>query len=122
RPSLAAPFDTERVRRRFRFSETNLERRKIVGMGHAVICQRPGHELTVFVVHRALEQSLPDALRDTAMDLSLDDHRINDGTEIIDGGPIHDFGLASLPVDLDLANVAAGRECEIRRVVEAGLL
>src|SRR4029079_11017150 len=122
RSGLSAPFDAKRIRRRLRFSKANLERGQVVRMRHAIIHQRPGHELTVFIVHRALQQSLPDALRDAAMHLPFDNHWIDDRAEIVDGGPIHDFSLAGLAVDLDFANVAAGRECEVCRVVEAGFL
>jgi hypothetical protein len=122
RPRLSAALDAERIRRRLRFGKANLERRQVVGMRHAVIHQRPGHELTVFVVHRTLQQGLPDALRDAAMNLPFDNHRIDHCAEIVDGGPIHDVSLAGLTINLDLANVATGREREIGRIVEAGLL
>ena len=71
RPGLAAAFDAERIGRRLGFSKADLERRQVVRMRHGVVHQRPGHELTVFVVDRALQQRLPDALRDAAMHLAL---------------------------------------------------
>ena len=58
---------------------------------------------------------LADALRDAAMHLALDDHRIDDGAEIVDRGELHDSDGAGVRVDLDLADVAAGREGEVRR-------
>ena len=99
-----------------------MERRQVVGARHGVIHHRAGHELAVLVVDRAFEQRLADALRDAAMHLALDDHRIDHGAEVVDRGPIHDLGLAGVDIDLDLADVAAGREGEIGRIVERGFL
>ena len=42
--------------------------------------------------------------------------------EIVGGDELHDLGVAGLRVDLDLADVAAGREGEVGRVVEGALL
>ncbi|MEA3192053.1 MAG: aerobic carbon-monoxide dehydrogenase large subunit, partial [Betaproteobacteria bacterium] len=60
--------------------------------------------------------------RFTAVDLALDDHRVDDVAEVVDGGPLGDRHDAGLGVDLDLADVDAGREGEVRRVVEGALL
>ena len=68
------------------------------------------------------EQRLADALRDAAMHLALDDHRIDDGAEVIDRGPADDLGFPGFGIDLDLADVAAGREREVGRIVERALL
>src|SRR5262245_66661474 len=91
-------------------------------MRHAIVHQRPCHELTILVVDGALKQRLPDALRDAAVYLPFDDHRIDDGSEIVDRGPVDDFGLAGLAIDFDLANMTAGGEGENGRIVDAGLL
>ena len=74
------------------------------------------------VVVAGLEQRLADALRDAAMHLALDDHRVDEVAEIVGGDELHDLGVAGLRVDLDLADVAAGREGEVGRVVERALL
>ena len=76
----------------------------------------------LLVVDRAFQQRLADALRDAAMHLALDDHRIDDGAEVVDRGPADDLGLAGVGIDLDLADVAAGREGEVGRIVERALL
>src|SRR5581483_5219352 len=82
-----------------------------------------GEELTALgIVDAAFEQRLTDALRESAVHLSFDDHRIHDAAEIVDGGETHDARLPGLPVDLDLADVRAGGEREIRRIVERGLV
>ena len=90
--------------------------------GMRVVHERAGDELAVLVVDRAFEQRLADALGDAAMHLALDDHRIDHRAEIVDRGPVDDLGRAGLGVDLDLADVAAGREGEVGRIVERALL
>src|SRR5258708_4929906 len=56
------------------------------------------------------------------MDLTLDNHGIDDGAEIIDRGPRHDLAFSRLRIDFDLADVTAGREREVGRVIEGALL
>ena len=56
------------------------------------------------------------------MHLALDDHRVDEAAEIVGGDELHDLGVAGLRVDLDLADVAAGREGEVGRVVERAFL
>src|SRR5580692_9777719 len=119
---LAAAFDAERVRRTSGEGGVDLERRKIVGARHGVIHVRAGHQLPLVVIDGVLEQRLADALGDAAMDLALDDHRIDHGAEIVDRGPGSDLGIAGFGIDLDLADMAAGREGEIGRIVERALL
>jgi len=68
-----------------------------------------------------LEQRLADALGDAAVDLALDDHRIDHRAEIVDRRPGSDLGVAGLGIDLDLADMTAGREGEIGRIVERAL-
>src|SRR6266576_715907 len=81
---LAAAFDAERVRRAFRHRHADLERGHVVRARHAIIHERAGHELAVLVIDRAFEQRLADPLRDPAVDLTLDDHRIDEDAEIVD--------------------------------------
>ena len=119
---LAAAFDAERIGRAFGHRGVDLQRRQIVGARHGVVHERAGDELAVLVVDRAFAQRLADALRDAAMHLALDDHRIDHDAEIVDRGPGHDLGVAGLGVDLDLADMAAGREGEIGRIVERAFL
>ena len=60
-----------------------LERRQVVGARHGVVHERRGHELAAEVVDRAFEQRLADALGKAAMDLALDDHRVDQPAEIV---------------------------------------
>ncbi len=68
------------------------------------------------------EQRLSDALRNTAVHLTFDDHRIDDRAEVIDRGPRLDLRLAGLRVDLEFADMATRREREVGGVVERALL
>src|SRR5947208_655909 len=78
RAGFAAALDAERVRRAFRHRHVDLERRHVVRARHAIVHERAGHELAILVVGRPLEQRLSDTLSDAAVDLALDDHRIDD--------------------------------------------
>src|SRR5580700_4613443 len=93
-PGLAAAFDAERVRRASGKSGVDLERGKILGARHGVIHIRAGHQLALVVIDGVLEQRLADALGDAAVDVALDDHRIDHGAEIVDRGPGGDDRLA----------------------------
>src|SRR6185437_16640233 len=120
RARLAAAFDAERIGGRFRFGQPDRERRQVVRVRHRVIHERTCDQLAVLVVNDAFEQRLADALRDAAMHLAFDDHRIDHGAEVVDSGPVHDLRLAGVAVDFHLTDVAAGGEGEIGRIVERG--
>ena len=74
------------------------------------------------VVHAAFHHRLAEALRDAAVHLALDDHRVDDVAEVVDRGEALDRRLAGLRVDLDFADVAARRVGEVGRVVERVLV
>jgi hypothetical protein len=57
------------------------------------------------VIDAAFQQRLADALRDAAMHLAFDDHRIDEIAEVIHRRPVGDGGDAGIRVDLDLADV-----------------
>src|ERR1700677_4952864 len=69
----------------------------------------------------AFEQRLADALSDAAVHLAFDDHRIDELAEVVDGSPPVDRDGASLRIDLELADVDAGREGEVGRIPERAL-
>ena len=97
----------------------DLEGRQVVGARHGVVHVGAGQQLAaLLVVDRILEQRLADALGDAAMDLALDDHRVDDVAEIVDRDEVHDLDDAGVGIDLDLADMRAGRIGEVRRIVE----
>lgn len=63
-------------------------------------------------------QRLANAMRNPALYLTGDNHRIDDRTEIVDRRVIDDFDGAGIRVDLDLADMRAGRKREIQRIVD----
>ncbi len=105
-----------------RFARVDLEIRQVGGARDAVVHERAGRELARGVVLAAFGERLADALREAAMHLAVDDHRIDDLAEIVHRHPFLDLHLAGFRIDLDLADVAAGREGEIGRVVEGVLV
>ena len=89
----------------------DLEDRQVVGARHRVVHERAGQQLArCLVVDAALEHRLADALREAAVHLALDDHRIDDVAEVVDRDEALDLACAGVRVDLDLADVAAGRD------------
>ena len=70
----------------------DFHQRNVFGARHRVIHERAGDRLAAVVVADFLHQRLADALRDAAMQLAGDDHRVDDGAEIVDAGVAHDRG------------------------------
>ncbi len=79
-------------------------------------------ELALLVIDRAFEQRLADALRDAAMHLALDDHRIDEVAEIIDRGPSLDRRRARRRIDFEFADMHARREGEVCRIPKRAFL
>ena len=77
------------------------EQRQIVGARHRVVHERSGHELAAAVIGAALEQRLAEAERKAAVDLALDDHRVDDGADVVDPPEADDLGAAGLRIDLE---------------------
>ena len=83
-PSLP-PRMPERVGRRRHLADLGLEQRQAVGPRHRVIHQRAGQKLAgVAVVDAFLPQRLADALRDAAVALAVDQHRVDRPAAIVD--------------------------------------
>ena len=79
-----------------------------VGARHAVIHEAAGQVLPGFaVVDDLLHQSLAQALRDAAMDLTLEADRVHHRADIVDDDVADDLQGAGIGVDLDLTDVAA---------------
>ena len=78
------------------------------------------------VVDQVLEEGLAQALDDAAVDLSLDEERVDHVAHVVDHGVADHAHRARGLVDLHLADVAAVREGDAgrhegRRLAEAGL-
>ena len=122
RARFAATLEAERIGRARRGDGRDIVRRQIVGARHGVVHEARGDELPVRVVSRAFQQRLTDALRDSAMHLPLDDHRVDQFAEIIDGRPTIDGHDAGLRIDFEFADMHARREGEVGGVPERALL
>ena len=55
----------------------------------------------------SLEQRLAEALRDAAVHLAFDEHRVHQRAEVVDDAVFRDADMAGVGVDLDLGDVAA---------------
>src|SRR5262249_54218345 len=98
------------------------EQRQIVGARHRVVHERAADELAAAIVGATLEQRLADALGKAAVNLALDDHRIDDGADVVDAPEPDDLDAAGVRVDLELADMRPVAEGEARRIVDRGLL
>src|SRR5712691_1916015 len=109
RAELAAAFDAEEVGPgRHAFIESTAQRGQLVGARHAVVHEGSGKQLpAVLIVDRLLVQGLADALRNAALDLSFDDHVIDDPADVVAADDAREPDLAGLGVDLDFADLGA---------------
>ena len=69
---------------------------EIVRVRHGVIHERAGDELAGFVVDDMLHQRLAGALRDAAVDLAVQQQRVELDAEVVDHGIAHDLDLAGV--------------------------
>ena len=91
------------------------------GAGDGVVHERRGQELPL-VVDRALRERLADPLRQAAVELALDDHRIDHRADIVHRVVRDQLRGAGLRIDFHLADMRAIGEGEVRRVVERVLV
>ena len=83
------------------------ELRRVVRAGHRVVHVRAAEQLALLVINDVFQQGLANALRNAAMELTVHQHRIDDGAEIVDCRVLHHLRVARDGVDLHLADVAA---------------
>ena len=67
-------------------------------------------------------RGLAEPLRDAALDLSFDDHRINDDADVVHAPVAKDMNFAGFAIDLDFASVCAIAPSEIARVIHRAVL
>ena len=65
--------------------------------------------MTVIVIGYPFQQDLSDSLRYSAMDLTMHDERVDNGSNVVDGAIGNDVHLSGLRIDLDFADVTAIR-------------
>src|SRR5207249_12262006 len=105
-PRLPDSLYAERVVRRRRDRGIRLNPWRLEGRGDEIFDQAVREEVPVLVVDGLLEHRLGQALQDSAVDLSFDNHRIDLVAHVIDGVVASDLHLARLPVHIDDADMA----------------
>src|SRR5258708_36956383 len=56
------------------------------------------------------------------MHLAFDDHRIDDGPEVVRGRELYDLDTAGLRINLDFAHIGPGRKREVLGIVKRAFL
>ena len=103
--ALARTLDADRILCRRRRVKIHIQRRKIVRARQTIIHQRSRDQLTVIVIGNPFQQDLSNSLRDPAMDLTVHDQRVDDGSHVVDGAIGNDVHLPGLGIDLDFAHM-----------------
>ena len=88
--------------------------------GRQIIGQRRGEDVAGLVVNDLLQQRIADALRHPAVDLAVDDHRIDQPAGVLRDQEFLDFNPPGFDVDFDDRRMARIGE-RARRVVGRGL-
>src|SRR6185369_12534421 len=117
RRRLTDTFRTERMMRRRRDSLVSFPVWRLDRRRQQVIHKAALQNITAFVVLNLLVKRRPEPHRQPAMNLSLDDHRIDDVPTIIDRHKPAYLDLARALVDVYDADVTAERIREIRWIV-----
>ena len=98
---------------------------QVAGARHGVIHERAGDDLALGVEPDVLHQHLPDALGDAAVDLAVQQQRIDHGADIVDHAVADDLDDAGLLIDFELADMAAigiVRDLRLDRVLDQARL
>ena len=74
------------------------------------------------VVDAMLAKRLTEALRDPALDLSFDDHRIYDSADIVHAPVTSHLNFSCVGIDLDFAGVCTVAPCKAVRIVNCTVL
>ena len=81
--SLAGAFNALRIERGRRFDVPDADERSLPGGRKEVVEVTGGQSLPVGVVDHVLVEGVAKALGDSAVDLAVDDHRIDDGAAVV---------------------------------------
>src|SRR5262249_19025202 len=114
---LADALGTERMVRRWRDGLGGLPARGLHRRRHQVVHETAALHVAVLVVADLLEQRRREAHGEAAVDLPVDDHRVDDVPAVVDGDEATDLHHARATIDVHHADVAAERERQVGRVV-----
>src|SRR3954451_8938306 len=90
---------------------------RLDGRRQEVVHERAGQVVAELVVRDLLVEGRRKAHRQAAVDLAVDDHRVDDVPAVVDGDESADLDLAGALVEIDHADVRAEGEGQVRRVV-----
>ena len=97
RRRLADALRADRVVRRRGDGLVELPGRRLDRRREEVVHERPGEVVAVLVVGDRLVQRRGEAHREPAVDLAVDDHRVDDVAAVVDGDEAPDVDLARCP-------------------------
>src|SRR5882724_5051952 len=107
RRRFADSLCTERMVRRRRYGFFRLPAWRLERGRHVVVDETAAGDVAVLVVTDLLEQRRPNALGQSAMDLAVDDHRVDDVAAVVHGYETPHLDFAGAAIDVDHADVAA---------------
>src|ERR1700730_540895 len=95
----------------------------IVSARHAIIHEGPGQKLAgCLIVNAVFAECLADTLHESAMDLPLDDHRIDNSADVIDRDVVHERHYTRFWVNFDLRDMSSTGKRKVYRIVKRLLL
>ncbi len=108
RAGLAHALDAERIGGAGHFHIAHVEGGHVIGARHGVIRKAPGKQLpAIALVNDLSHEPLANALRQSAVNLSFADHRVDDHAQVVHHRVALDAHHAGLGIDLHFTGVAA---------------
>ncbi len=121
-PHSPTPLTPKRIERIGCDGFTEGHRRHVAGAHDGVIHERVGLHLAVVAVEHLLAQGFAQTLGDAAVDLSFDDHRVDDHAAVVDHDQFFQVKLAGVAVDADQRDVGAEAPGFALGIEESGFL
>jgi hypothetical protein len=96
--------------------------RKVGRAWQRIVHERARQKLTACIVGAVFQQGLAGALRDAALDLTMNDHRVDHRADIVYRPVANEGNDAGFQINLQLAGMRAVAECEARRIINRSVL
>src|SRR5690349_6129019 len=103
--NFADAFDAQRIMRRRRLLVEGLHARHVLRRRQEIVGKGRGDRLTGFVITHPFEHGVADAMGNAAVNLTLDDHRIDQPAGILDGDVADNAHASGFDVDFHFDNV-----------------
>ena len=117
---LAHALHTQRIHGRGSHGSIGFDPGHVAGAGNGVVGQLAGDELALVVVNSLLKQRLAHGLHDSAVNLPIDEERINHIAAIVHGDILLHADIAGIGIDFNDAQVRAEGKCEVRGLKKRG--